>query len=64
MTGSIVTIIECVPAVNNDWMVPRLLLLPLNGGDDVNHALPLGRDPDLRPAVEVEVPDDSRLLFL
>lgn len=45
-------------------MVPRLLLLSLHRGDDVDHAFALGRDADLRPAVEVEVPDHPRLLLL
>ena len=54
----------CIPAVYDDGMVPRLLLLSLHRGDDVDHAFPLGRDADLRPAVEVEVPDHPRLLLL
>lgn len=45
-------------------MVPRLLLLSLHRGDDVDHAFALGGDADLRPAVEVEVADDPRLLIL
>lgn len=53
-----------VPAVYDDGMVPRLLLLSLHRGDDVDHAFPLGRDADLGPAVEVEVPDQPRLLLL
>lgn len=48
----------------DDGMVPRLLLLSLHRGDDVDHAFALGRDADLRPAVEVEVADDPRLLLL
>lgn len=53
-----------VPAVYNDGMVPRLLLLSLHWGDDVDHAFPLGRDANLRPAVEVEVPYHPRLFLL
>lgn len=45
-------------------VVPRLLLLSLHRGDDVDHAFALGRDADLRPAMEVEVADDPRLLLL
>lgn len=45
-------------------MVPRLLLLSLHRGDDVDHAFALGGDAHLRPAVEVEVADDPRLLIL
>ena len=53
-----------LPAVNYDGVVSRLLLLPLHGSDNVNHSLPLHRYSDLRPAVEVEVTDVSRLLLL
>lgn len=53
-----------VPAVYNNGMIPRLLLLFLHCGDDVDHAFPFGRDTDLRPPVEVEVPDHPRLLLL
>lgn len=45
-------------------MVPRLLLLSLHWGDDVDHAFPLCRDADLWPTMEVEVPDRPRLLLL
>lgn len=53
-----------LPAVYNNRMIPRLLLLPLNWGDDVDHTFPLGGNAHLRPAVEVEVSDRSRLLLL
>lgn len=53
-----------LPAVHNNGMIPRLLLLPLNRGDDVDHTFPLGGDAHLRPAVEVEVSDHPRLLLL
>lgn len=58
-------IVVCVvPAVYNNGVVPRLLLLFLHCGDNVDHAFPLGRDSDLWPAVEVEVPDHPCLLLL
>lgn len=53
-----------LPAVYNNGMIPRLLLLPLNWGDDVDHTFPLGGNAHLRPAVEVKVSDRSRLLLL
>lgn len=43
------------PAVNNDGAVSRLLLLPLDSSDDVNHPPSFPRYPDLGPPVEVEV---------
>lgn len=52
------------PAVHNYGMVSRLLLLPLHSGNNVNHPSPISRDPDLRPSVEVEVPNVLGLLFL
>lgn len=48
----------------DDGVVPRLLLLSLHRGDDVDHAFALSWDADLRPAMEVEVADDPRLLLL
>lgn len=45
-------------------MVPRLLLLFLHCGYDVNHAFALGWDANLGPSVEVEVPDQPGLLLL
>lgn len=53
-----------IPAVYDDGVVPRPLLLLLHRGDDVDHAFALGWDADFRPAVEVEVADDPRLLLL
>lgn len=50
--------------MHNYGMVSRLLLLPLHSSNDVNHPSPLGRYSDLRPAVEVDVPDVLRLLLL
>lgn len=52
------------PAVHNYRPVPRLLLLPLHGGYEVDHSSSLGRDSDLRPAVEVKEPDVLGLLLL
>lgn len=52
------------PAVYDNGMVPGLLLLSLHRGDDVDHTFPFRWDTDLRPAVEVEVPDHPRLLLL
>lgn len=50
--------------MHNYGPVSRLLLLPLHGGDEVDHSSSLGRDSDFRPAVEVEEPDVLGLLFL
>ena len=47
------------PAVHCDWVVTGLLLLLLHGGDDVDHALTVRRDAHLRPAVEMELPDQT-----
>ena len=44
-------------------MVAGLLLLLLHGRDEVDHALALSRDPNLGPAVEVELPHHPRLLL-
>lgn len=52
------------PAVHGDGVVARLLLLLLHGRDEVDHAFALGRDPDLGPAVEVELADHAGLLLL
>lgn len=53
-----------LPAVYNNGVIPRLLLLSLNWGDDVDHTFPLSGNSHLRPAVEVEVSDHPRLLLL
>lgn len=45
-------------------MVPRLLLLLLHGGDDVDHALSITGDAHFRPAMEVELPDLPALVLL
>lgn len=50
--------------MHNDRPVSRLLLLPLHGSYEVDHSSSLGRDPDFRPAVEVEESDVLGLLFL
>lgn len=60
----VLTATGCLPAVYDYGMVPRLLLLSLHWGDDVDHAFPFRRDANLWPAVEVEVPDRPRLLLL
>ena len=52
-----------LPAVHGDGVVAGLLLLLLHGRDEVNHAFALGRDPDLGPAVEVELSHHPRLLL-
>lgn len=53
-----------VPAVNCDGVVARLLLLLLDGSDDVDHALAVGWDAHLGPAVEVELPHSAGLVLL
>lgn len=52
------------PAVHGDGVVARLLLLLLHSRDEVDHAFALGRNPDLGPAVEVELADHAGLLLL
>lgn len=52
------------PAVHGDGVVARLLLLLLHGRDEVDHAFALGWNPDLGPAVEVELAHHSGLLLL
>lgn len=54
----------CSPAVHSDRVVARLLLLLLHGRDEVDHAFALGRNPDLGPAMEVELADHTGLLLL
>lgn len=53
-----------MPAVHSDWVVSRLLLLFLNCGNDVDHALPVGGNAHLRPAVEMKQPHGASLVFL
>ena len=50
--------------MHRDGVVARLLLLLLHGRNEVDHAFALGGDPDLRPAVEVELSHDPGLLLL
>lgn len=45
------------PAVHDYGAIPRLLLLSLHSGNNVNHPSTLGRYSDLGPPVKVEVPD-------
>ena len=52
-----------LPAMHGDWVVAGLLLLLLHGRDEVDHAFALGRDPNLGPAVKVELPHHPRLLL-
>lgn len=52
------------PAVHGDGVVAGLLLLLLHGSDEVDHALALGRDAHLGPAVEVELADCAGLIPL
>ena len=59
-----VCVCVCAPAVHYDGVVPGLLLLSLDGGHQIYHATALCGDPDLRPAVEVEVSDVARVLLL
>lgn len=50
--------------MHRDGVVARLLLLLLHGRDEVDHAFALGWNPDLGPAVEVELAYHSGLLLL
>lgn len=52
------------PAVDRDWVVPRLLLLLLHGCNDIDHALAVTGDSHLGPAVEVELSNLPGLVFL
>ena len=52
------------PAVHGDRVVARLLLLLLHRRNEVDHAFALGGDPDLGPAVEVELANHAGLLLL
>lgn len=45
------------PAVHDYGAIPRLLLLSLHSGNNVNHSSALGRYSDLGPPVKVEVAD-------
>lgn len=53
-----------LPAVDGDGMVAGLLLLLLHCRDDVDHALTIGGDAHLRPAVEMKLTHRSSLVFL
>lgn len=52
------------PAVHSDGVVACLLLLFLHCCDEVDHAFAFSRDPDLRPAMEMELSHHADLLFL
>lgn len=55
---------RALPAVHSDWVVARLLLLLLHSRDDVDHALPIPRDPNFWPAVKMKLPNLSALVLL
>lgn len=55
---------QALPAVHSDWVVARLLLLLLHSRDDVDHSLPIPRDPNFWPAMEMELPNLPALVFL
>lgn len=52
------------PAVHSDGVVAGLLLLLLHCCDEVYHAFSLSWNPDLRPAMEVELAHHAGLLLL
>lgn len=53
-----------LPAVNCDGVVAGLLLLLLHCCDDVDHALAVGGDAHLRPAVEMKLTHRSSFVLL
>lgn len=55
---------RALPAVHSDWVVARLLLLLLHSRDDVDHALPIPRDPNFWPAVKMKLPNLPALVLL
>lgn len=50
--------------MHSDRVVARLLLLLLHSRDDVDHSLPIPRDPNFWPAMEMKLPNLSALVFL
>lgn len=53
-----------LPAVHSDGVIACLLLLFLYSRNEIDHAFALSRNPNLRPAVEVELAHHADLLFL
>lgn len=64
MLGKLLYSKPLLPAVNCDGVVAGLLLLLLHRRDDVDHALTVGGDAHLRPAVEMELTHRSCLVLL
>lgn len=64
MLGRLLYSEALLPAVNCDGVVAGLLLLLLHRRDDVDHALTVGGDAHLRPAVEMELTHRSSLVLL